>query len=376
MMVAQITNAQEPEAPSAQWRLYYRLNVTIWLLIGCIFLVVWGGILSLNIHVRYDLIPLNLVEFTLFFSIFLFYFYLRKDPLIIVIFNSLSIIAAFVYSIELLSYVATVWGRLRPLADGELAAFDQFFGLDWPAYLRWMNDHPGLAQVLGAAYNSLPVQGLSMVLVLAAFRQHRRLQTMLLAVHITALLTVALAALMPALGAYHHYHIVAALDHPALELTVENKNVAQILNLRSAEPVLPVSQLDGIITFPSFHTVLALLFIWAFYPLPYFRLAAVAVNLALMCATPLWGSHYFADLAAGLCVAAAGLFISHIFVVFMQKQAHNQAFRACCFEVETHCERSFSPLKRGEGQDEGLGIIKMPLTPPSPRQRGEGDGSI
>ncbi|MGY3080923.1 membrane-associated phospholipid phosphatase [Bradyrhizobium sp. LM6.10] len=60
---------------------------------------------------------------------------------------------------------------------------------------------------------------------------------------------------------------------------------------------------EGIISFPSLHAALGLLFPLALWPVRYFGWIAALLNVAMIAATPVDGSHYFCDVAAGLAVA-------------------------------------------------------------------------
>jgi len=60
---------------------------------------------------------------------------------------------------------------------------------------------------------------------------------------------------------------------------------------------------EGIISFPSLHAALGLLFLLALWPVRYLGWIGVLLNVAMIAATPVDGSHYFSDVAAGLTIA-------------------------------------------------------------------------
>jgi membrane-associated phospholipid phosphatase len=70
------------------------------------------------------------------------------------------------------------------------------------------------------------------------------------------------------------------------------------LNLNTAE---------GIITFPSYHAALAIIFLVAFWSVPLLRWPSVVLNLALVAGTPIDGGHYFVDLGAGMAIAMVSI---------------------------------------------------------------------
>jgi membrane-associated phospholipid phosphatase len=72
-------------------------------------------------------------------------------------------------------------------------------------------------------------------------------------------------------------------------------------------PHVPIARLDGIVVFPSYHTIAALVFIYAFRRSGWISGVALLLNLALLAAVPVFGNHYLADMIGGAAVAAAGI---------------------------------------------------------------------
>jgi membrane-associated phospholipid phosphatase len=67
---------------------------------------------------------------------------------------------------------------------------------------------------------------------------------------------------------------------------------------------------EGIITFPSLHAALGLIFALALWPDRVLRWFSLALNLLMIVATPIDGSHYFVDVFAGLAIALMGWFVA------------------------------------------------------------------
>ena len=84
-------------------------------------------------------------------------------------------------------------------------------------------------------------------------------------------------------------------------------NVArQIIAIRSgALTLIQFAQLDGLISFPSFHTAGALMVTWAFRHKRWFLLPLILINVGLISATFLMGAHYFVDTLGGVALFAA-----------------------------------------------------------------------
>ena len=67
---------------------------------------------------------------------------------------------------------------------------------------------------------------------------------------------------------------------------------------------------DGIITFPSLHAALAVIVVAALWPVAMLRWVFLALNAAMLAATPIDGSHYFIDVLAGIALAALSLLLA------------------------------------------------------------------
>jgi len=70
-----------------------------------------------------------------------------------------------------------------------------------------------------------------------------------------------------------------------------------------------IHNLYGILTFPSFHAASAVMFAWAGWSLRIFRWPLIAINMAMLAATPFEGAQYFVDLIGGALVALAAIAI-------------------------------------------------------------------
>jgi len=66
---------------------------------------------------------------------------------------------------------------------------------------------------------------------------------------------------------------------------------------------IDMGALRGLVCAPSFHTVSAVLYIAAAWPLRPLRWMIVPLNIVMLLATPIEGTHYLIDMIAGLLVA-------------------------------------------------------------------------
>jgi membrane-associated phospholipid phosphatase len=129
---------------------------------------------------------------------------------------------------------------------------------------------------------------------------------MMFATGVALLLTSAISALVPALDAFVYVDITPAVFARLSAQIYTHVPTLEALRAGTLN-MIRLNNLEALVTFPSFHTTGALLFIWTFWTVPYVRWLAVIVNAGLIAATPLVGAHYFIDLAGGGAVAAFSL---------------------------------------------------------------------
>jgi len=84
---------------------------------------------------------------------------------------------------------------------------------------------------------------------------------------------------------------------------------------------------EGIISFPSFHAALGIVFIVALWSVPVLRWIATATNVLMILATPVDGGHYFIDVFAGIGIAVLCLYAARAIVTGMES-GHAAATRS------------------------------------------------
>lgn len=182
-----------------------------------------------------------------------------------------------------------------PLRDDALASLDRTIGFDWVAWSAWVEGHRAVHVVLRLAYASLLPQIVVCCCVLPLTAGRQRLSELFWSALAAILVTAFVSALLPALGAYPHYGLADRADW-----------LPDVLALRRPAPVaFALGGMNGVVTMPSFHAVLAVLFIRAHRRTGVVGYAATALNLAMLVSTPSEGGHYLCDVIAG-CMVAAG----------------------------------------------------------------------
>ncbi|WP_062208891.1 phosphatase PAP2 family protein [Aureimonas sp. AU12] len=286
---------------------FQRLSLAQWTVTFGTFVTLLFFLPATRIMVRFEDVSAQILVSGVSAIIAFVYTYCRFDLRLAMLFDAFAQLIAFSAIAGILSYVAAAMGAWSMLQDEAFSAFDEAIGFDWLGFLRWLGPHIVLSNVLAFAYDSLLWQALSLILLLFLWGNARRLQIFVLAFQLAGLACVLVSALVPALGVYEYLGVREAIDHPNLTLVTMSHHVPVMMQLRDATHSVGVSAILGIITFPSFHMVLAVLFAWGFWGIPVIRWVALVLNILMAVATPLQGSHYIADLMAGAALAVGGL---------------------------------------------------------------------
>jgi membrane-associated phospholipid phosphatase len=194
------------------------------------------------------------------------------------------------------------------LWDSGLDAVDRTLGLDWKSLLAWMNDSPAAYALLRPIYLSLTLQMTTVALCLAFSGRLLWLRIYTLAFIIAVLVSIAVSAVLPAAGAWPYYGLDPA--HSRI-LPAVSTSWPVFYGLRDGTFRLLVAVgSEGIISFPSVHAALAVIVAIALWPIAILRWVFVALNTAMLAATPIDGSHYFVDVLAGIALAALSLLLA------------------------------------------------------------------
>jgi hypothetical protein len=175
------------------------------------------------------------------------------------------------------------------------------------ALLAVMNAQPVLYSAMRATYLSLTLQMTAAVLCLAFSGRLAWLRVYTLAFILAALVTIAISAVLPAAGVWAFYGLTPAESPHVMPAVHTSWPVFHGLRDGSFRALVAIGS-EGIITFPSLHAALAVILIAALWPVPILRWAILGIDMVMLAATPIDGSHYVVDVAAGIAIAAACLF--------------------------------------------------------------------
>jgi hypothetical protein len=255
--------------------------------------VLGAGALACRFYAPADFTPRTLLSWTLVSTIALPialpFAALRRDRIIADIALYAALTMLFPLAGLTLTYAALAHGLA--FQDRAMVALDAVLGFDWPRWSRFLDLHPLVRSVTTVAYQSSLWQPFVTIPVLAIWAPRRNAE-LFTATALAALLTIGIAALVPTIGPAGPQSLQAQI----------------ILGLRAGRP--PIEPFGGVVSFPSFHTAVALLYVtahrgirWSFPPF-------LALNAVLLFGVPDPGNHYLVDMLAGVPVAALALWAS------------------------------------------------------------------
>jgi hypothetical protein len=237
-----------------------------------------------------------------------FYQTRRKEPSIAAMLIGASFLCAFSAAASMLNYfLLTLHG---PRIDAELAAADRALGFDWVGMMTVMAVHPRLNTLLSLTYNIVLPEIALLVVVLGWSGEAQKIYRFCLAIALGALVCIFIWALTPSLGAMSVYHLPPAIAHAVAASVDDAYGNALVAMLQNGPGFISPSDIRGLIGFPSYHGVLALIAICYARNLPHLFWPLLALNILVLVATPMQGGHHVMDVLASFPVAALVVFLS------------------------------------------------------------------
>ena len=192
-----------------------------------------------------------------------------------------------------------------PLVDGYLGSFDHFLGFDWIGWSSYVHRYMLLSVVLRAAYDSLGLQIVASIIILSFGAGPDRNAELLLGAVLSLTVTAMISAAWPSLGPWTPFNGQYASSDELL-------NARDVLTMRAGDPAsFALARLRGIVTFPSYHTVLAILFAYAHrgrWSFPVF----LVINCVMIASIPSEGGHYLSDVLAGTGLAVVAIVTARV----------------------------------------------------------------
>ncbi len=187
-----------------------------------------------------------------------------------------------------------------PRIDSFLVGMDQTLGFNTISLVNWTYAHPVISKASHIAYETLGFQLFLIPLLLAALQSKKSLTILFYAMIISFLIGMTFYYFFPTTGPASLFHDVhfARYQHDTL------------LKYYQVHHYLPVTTTQGgMIAFPSFHVIWAVLLTYALVDKKWFFYPFVLINTIVIASTLLLGWHYLTDVIGGVALAGLAIFV-------------------------------------------------------------------
>lgn len=207
-------------------------------------------------------------------------------------------------------FIFALFPLANPLIDETLMRIDTALGYHWPSLIAWLAEYPRLSWILSYVYHSSLLQIMLTIMLLASLSQELALYRFLLVGLVTLILAVAIWWIIPSVGPSAFQPIPES--HRAATGLYFNPAYGEFLRslVEFGPGRISPEVITGVVAFPSYHMVMALMVVW-FTRGTFAFLPAVLVNTAMIPATLSHGGHHLVDLFGGLVVFSISVWLAN-----------------------------------------------------------------
>ena len=195
-----------------------------------------------------------------------------------------------------------------PWADPLLSHWDSLIGFDWIMYLAFVDQYPVLMAFMDWTYTGLDSYSAFFYVGIACLAGRRARCFEFLALFVViAVMCMVTGMFFPAKAAMTYYAPdISQFQYVNAKMGIYHMDIMLALRGDSA-PLLDLMHMPGLVTFPSFHTAMGVMLIYVCRGHTALLIPSIVVNLLMIAATPLYGSHYLIDILAGVAAAMIGI---------------------------------------------------------------------
>jgi PAP2 superfamily len=219
-----------------------------------------------------------------------------------------GVFMAFTGAISIFAY--TLFPFSNPRIDLALMAFDARFGFVWTDFVHWIATLPGVGRVLSWVYVSSLFQMVAVILLLAFLNRPAEVHRFLFMGILSMSVTIAIWRRWPSIGPPAYVSLPPEVEAKAALIADVHVGETLLRFATKGNAVITPEIITGIVSFPSFHLIMAFMVMWftrqslAFVP-------ALIVNLAMIPAALLHGGHHLIDMPAGIATFALCLWVTY-----------------------------------------------------------------
>lgn len=253
----------------------------------------WITFSSLSFHFDLKIIVFQVLAAAVLYLAYKFYEKFRPNPRIILLLQQSFFFFTFCPLVLVFSYLTNT--TTEPFVDSTLASIDRFFGIYTPTFFYWTKAHKTWHLIFQLLYDSYFYQFLLVLFYFGYRWEEGVLPRFVMQFMIAVSITSAICYFYPAEGPYVWYNYIG-------DTSIFIKNAFYHLQ-ELRHNIVDIIKKDGIITFPSFHAVMGMVFVYTFRnqkKVIFIPILILNILMILVC-MPI-GGHYFADLLAAVPV--------------------------------------------------------------------------
>ena len=229
-----------------------------------------------------------------------FYRFKRSEPQFYVLFLGVFFLISLSQGLALLSYIFISFAF--PLQDATYSHLDKIMGFDWLAYQSFVNSDPLFSKILMFAYHSTIFQLIGLVLLFSFLNRVNELRQFFQLFFFTGLIVISIAGLFPAVAPYAYYQPGPEFFSNFGPLSGRYHEEHLFALREGTMGTIDLLNMQGLISFPSFHTCLALITVWGTRHFRYIFPFSIVLNGLVLMGTMPEGGHYLIDLIGGALI--------------------------------------------------------------------------
>lgn len=212
-----------------------------------------------------------------------------------------------------------------PLQDQALNDIDLMLGFHFETFVAMLNQNETIVKILQICYDTKILQFLTIAVILSKSKPEYIIEFCYLFL-VTLIVTFIIYMFIPAAGAYTYLTIAPeSISNIGVEIGKEQGVILNHLKSQQAYTLF-LHEAIGLVNFPSFHTILALLLTYATRGVTWLFCIAITLNITMLIATIPMGGHYLIDLIGGGALTLIVIWLmkkySHVMVIKKPKAAH------------------------------------------------------
>lgn len=198
-----------------------------------------------------------------------------------------------------------------PLQDAWLARIDRLLGFDWVGFVQFVNSSAVASSLLVEGYRSTPHVLFGTMLWFCVSGQGQRLAEFLALMCLTFIGIAIGMMIWPAEGAYAYYNPPLSIyDNIGAGSGMWHHDLLMAIRTGATTVIdFDAPNSSCLVTFPSGHTILAVIMTYALRGSRWTLIPAIIVNGLMLVSTVPHGGHHLIDLIVGGAIAACAIFV-------------------------------------------------------------------